>query len=158
MVLNGLWRRAASAGLAPRRLSTLEVQGRRTGRLISFPVVVADYQDERYLVAMLGERVNWVANVRAAGGKAVLRHGGREAIHLEEIEVRVCLHGGSMMCRSWDVKRGTITLCSAREQASVPSAVRLLQWTTSRCASGDCAPRRSRQSPAWCATRGSLLP
>jgi hypothetical protein len=50
--------RAASAGLAPRRLSTLEVRGRRTGLLTSFPVVVADHQDERYLVAMLGERVN----------------------------------------------------------------------------------------------------
>jgi hypothetical protein len=48
-VLNRLWRRAASAGLAPRRLSTLEVRGRRTGRLTSFPIVVADHQDERYL-------------------------------------------------------------------------------------------------------------
>lgn len=85
-VLNRLWRRAASAGLAPRRLSTLEVRGRRTGRVSSFPVVVADYEDERYLVAMLGDGVNWVANVRAAGGEAVLCHGRREAVHLEEVD------------------------------------------------------------------------
>lgn len=86
-VLNGLSRRAASAGLAPRRLSTLEVRGRRTGRLRSFPVVVADYESERYLVAMLGDRVNWVANVRAVGGRASLRHRGREAVHLEEVDL-----------------------------------------------------------------------
>jgi hypothetical protein len=85
-ILNGLWRRAASAGLAPRRLNTLEVRGRRTGRLHSFPVVVADYEGERYLVAMLGDRVNWVANVRAAGGTATLRHGSREAVRLEEVD------------------------------------------------------------------------
>ncbi len=86
-VLNGVWRRAASAGLAPRRLSTLEVRGRRTGRLVSFPVVVADYDNERYLVAMLGDRVNWVANMRAAGGEAALRHGGREPVRLEEVDI-----------------------------------------------------------------------
>jgi hypothetical protein len=85
-LLNGVWRRAASAGLAPRRLSTLEVRGRRSGRLASFPVVVADYENERYLVAMLGDRVNWVANVRTAGGEAALRHGRREAVHLEEVD------------------------------------------------------------------------
>jgi hypothetical protein len=56
------------------RLAALEVRGRRSSRLISFPVVVADYQGERYLVAMLGEGTNWVHNVRAAGG-AMLRHG-----------------------------------------------------------------------------------
>lgn len=64
------------------------MRGRRTGRLISFPVVVADYQDDRYLVAMLGEATNWVSNVRAAGGQAVLRHGGREPVHLEEVDPR----------------------------------------------------------------------
>lgn len=34
----------ASAGLSPKRLVTLEVEGRRSGRLISFPVVIADYE------------------------------------------------------------------------------------------------------------------
>jgi hypothetical protein len=34
---------------------------------------------------MLGEGVNWVANVRA-GGRAVLRHGRREAVRLEKFD------------------------------------------------------------------------
>jgi hypothetical protein len=77
---------AHSAGIWPTRLATLEVPGRRTGRLISFPVVIANYDGERYLVAMLGEQTNWVRNVRAAGGRAVLRHGRREAVRLEEVD------------------------------------------------------------------------
>ena len=85
-VLNGIWRLSGVAGLPPHRLNTLEVRGRRTGKLRSFPVVVADYADERYLVAMLGEGVNWVANVRASGGHAVLRHGRREPVRLEEVD------------------------------------------------------------------------
>jgi hypothetical protein len=48
--------------------------------------VVADYQDERYLVAMLGRSANWVRNVEATGGAAVLRHGHREAVTLEPVE------------------------------------------------------------------------
>ncbi len=76
----------ASAGLAPRRLVTLEVRGRRSGRLISFPVVVADYEGERYLVAMLGRSANWVRNVEAAGGAAVIRHRRREPVRLESVE------------------------------------------------------------------------
>src|SRR6266540_359789 len=51
-----------------------------------FTLVVADYEGERYLVAMLGQNVNWVRNVRAAGGRAVLRHGRREAVRLDEVE------------------------------------------------------------------------
>jgi hypothetical protein len=75
--------------LAPSHGVTLEVRGRRTGRLISFPLVVADYHGERYLVAMLGQDVNWVRNVRAAGGRAVLRHGRRAAVQLEEVDPSV---------------------------------------------------------------------
>jgi hypothetical protein len=51
----------------------LVVAGRRTGKTVSFPVVVAGYQGERYLVSMLGEGTNWVGNVRAAGGRAAPR-------------------------------------------------------------------------------------
>jgi deazaflavin-dependent oxidoreductase (nitroreductase family) len=69
----------------PNRMAELRVPGRRTGRLISFPVVVADHGGERYLVAMLGENANWVRNVRAAGGRAELRHGRREHVLLREV-------------------------------------------------------------------------
>jgi deazaflavin-dependent oxidoreductase (nitroreductase family) len=76
-----------SAGvLSPSQAMTLEVPGRRTGRLISFPVAVADYQGGRYLVSMLGNDANWVRNVRAAGGRAVLRRRGREEVRLVEVE------------------------------------------------------------------------
>ena len=48
-------------------------------------MVVVVVNKQRYLVSMLGENVNWVQNVRAAGGKAVLRSGDREEIQLEEV-------------------------------------------------------------------------
>ncbi|HEU0041977.1 MAG TPA: hypothetical protein VFQ15_06485 [Jiangellaceae bacterium] len=86
--LNRGWALVASAGLWPNRMNTLEVRGRRTGRLISFPVVVAHYQGGRFLVSMLGENANWVSNVRAADGHAVLRHGRSETVRLVEVDVR----------------------------------------------------------------------
>lgn len=75
------------AGLLPRRVASLEVRGRRSGRAISFPVVIADWEGGEYLVSMLGERANWVKNVRAAGGAAVIRRGRREHVVLEEVDV-----------------------------------------------------------------------
>ena len=77
---------AAAAGIWPRRIAMLEVRGRRSGRRRSFPVVIAEYEGKRYLVAMLGNETNWVRNVRAAGGAAVLRHGRREVVRLEEVD------------------------------------------------------------------------
>jgi deazaflavin-dependent oxidoreductase (nitroreductase family) len=73
--------------LTPDRADVLEVVGRRSGRAISVPVVVAEVNGERYLVSMLGEDANWVRNVRAAGGEAVLRRGGATPVRLEEIDV-----------------------------------------------------------------------
>jgi deazaflavin-dependent oxidoreductase (nitroreductase family) len=72
--------------LAPDHWVTLQVRGRRTGRLISFPLVLTEYGGERYLVAMLGPDTNWVHNVRAAHGHAVLRHGRTEHVRLVEVE------------------------------------------------------------------------
>jgi len=77
------------AGVSPGRAAALEVRGRTSGRKISFPVAIADYDGERYLVSMLGENVNWVRNVRAANGEAVLRHGRSEAIKLIEVAADV---------------------------------------------------------------------
>jgi deazaflavin-dependent oxidoreductase (nitroreductase family) len=73
--------------LLPDRLVTLDVPGRRTGRPVSVPLVVADHDGERYLVAVLGEGTGWVRNVRAAGGRAVLRHGSSETVQLVEVDV-----------------------------------------------------------------------
>jgi deazaflavin-dependent oxidoreductase (nitroreductase family) len=72
-------------GIARDYLVTLDVRGRRSGRRISFPLVMVKVDGQRYLVSMLGENAVWVRNVRAAGGNAVLRHGRGEEIRLEEI-------------------------------------------------------------------------
>ena len=77
---------AFSAGLLPSRAGALEVRGRRSGKTVSLPVVIADYEGERYLVSMLGPEANWVRNVEAAGGRAELRHGRRESISLVEVD------------------------------------------------------------------------
>lgn len=74
-----------SAGLTPNYMETLEVIGRKSGRTFSLPVVIAIVAGERYLVSMLGENVQWVENVRASDGRAVLRSRGREEIQLEEV-------------------------------------------------------------------------
>jgi hypothetical protein len=52
-------------------------------------MVMAVVDGQRYLVSMLGENVNWVRNVRAAGGRAVVRHGRREEVRLEEVPVEM---------------------------------------------------------------------
>jgi hypothetical protein len=82
-IANRLGALVFAAGIGPSRAATLEVRGRKSGRTISFPVVVVDYQGERYLVAMLGQGTNWVGNVRA-DGRAVLRRGQREDVSLVE--------------------------------------------------------------------------
>jgi deazaflavin-dependent oxidoreductase (nitroreductase family) len=75
----------ASSGVASDFLVTLEVTGRKSGRIISLPLVMAVIGGRRYLVSMLGDNVQWVHNVRASGGKAVVRSGGREEVQLEEV-------------------------------------------------------------------------
>lgn len=86
-MLNRLQARLAAAGIGPRWLVAVETVGRRTGRTITFPAVVADYNGDRYLVSMLGADASWVRNVRASGGRAALRHGRREPVRLVEVEV-----------------------------------------------------------------------
>jgi hypothetical protein len=84
-VLNRCWAAIHALGVAPNYLVTLEVRGRRSGRMISLPLVMAVVAGERYLVSMLGEEVDWVRNVKAAGGHVTLRNGRREEVHLEEV-------------------------------------------------------------------------
>jgi deazaflavin-dependent oxidoreductase (nitroreductase family) len=73
--------------LGPAGWVTLEVTGRVSGRTIGFPLVIADHDGERYLVSMLGENANWVANVRAANGEAILRHGRARPVRLVDVPV-----------------------------------------------------------------------
>ena len=77
-----------TSGIGPPSWVTLEVVGRQSGRAISFPLVMATLDGERFLVSMLGDDAAWVRNLRAAGGSARLRCGGEEAVRLEEVPVR----------------------------------------------------------------------
>jgi hypothetical protein len=49
---------------------------------------MADYDGGRYVVSRLGERCNWVSNVRAAEGIVTIRHGRRKRCRLVEIPVQ----------------------------------------------------------------------
>ena len=84
-ILNRATTAVASLGVASNYLVTLEVTGRKSGRIASLPLVMVVVDGQRYLVSMLGDNVQWIHNVRAAGGRAVLRSGGREEIQLEEV-------------------------------------------------------------------------
>ena len=76
-----------ATGIAPNYMVTLEVVGRKSGKVISFPLVMTVIDGERYLVSMLGEEANWVRNLEAAGGRATLRHGEDEPVLLEEVDL-----------------------------------------------------------------------
>lgn len=56
--LNRIGAVLSAAGLWPSRMVALEVRGRRSGRRLSFPMVLAEHEGNRYLVAMLGEGAN----------------------------------------------------------------------------------------------------
>jgi F420H(2)-dependent quinone reductase len=77
-----------SLGIFPNYFVTLEVVGRKSGKVVSFPLAMTVMNGERYLVSMLGEETNWVRNVKAAEGKAKLVHGISEQVLLEEVDVR----------------------------------------------------------------------
>jgi len=85
-ILNKGWAILHSLGIFPDQFVTLEIVGRNSGRVISFPLVMTVMNGERYLVSMLGEKANWVSNVKAAGGKATLRHGKSEQVLLNEVD------------------------------------------------------------------------
>ncbi len=86
-VMNRGWAIVHSLGVAPDYFVTLEVVGRRSGRIISFPLAMVVIDQQRYLVSMLGEEASWVRNIRAADGQARLRHGRIEHVRLVEIPV-----------------------------------------------------------------------
>jgi deazaflavin-dependent oxidoreductase (nitroreductase family) len=69
-------------GLASTEMAVLEVRGRISGRRRSTPVVVATVEGKSYLVSMLGLDSDWVKNVEAAHGHAVLRRGRTRPVHL----------------------------------------------------------------------------
>ncbi len=87
-ILNQFWQWVHSSGILPNYLATLEVVGRKSGRIIALPVVLTIVDGQRYLVSMLGDEAQWVLNVRAANGKAYIRTGRRREVFLEEVPVK----------------------------------------------------------------------
>jgi deazaflavin-dependent oxidoreductase (nitroreductase family) len=85
--LNSLQARLSVLGVLPALVAALETRGRRSGKPCLVQLVVARVGTERYLVSMLGENADWVRNVRASAGAAVLRHGVMESVRLEELPV-----------------------------------------------------------------------
>jgi deazaflavin-dependent oxidoreductase (nitroreductase family) len=85
-LMNRVWAAVYGSGVGAKLGAVaLEVTGRTSGRPVTLPLVVVIVQGERYLVSMLGDNVQWVKNVQAAGGRAVLHCGGREEVLLEEV-------------------------------------------------------------------------
>ena len=86
-ILNRGWAILHALGIFPNRFVTLEVVGRKSGNIVSFPLAMTVINGERYLISMLGENTNWVRNVRAASGKARLVHGIGEQVLIEEVDI-----------------------------------------------------------------------
>ena len=62
-------------GLMPKTMAVLEVRGRTSGKPRTLPIAIARLEGKAYLVSMLGPESDWVKNVEAADGRAVVRHG-----------------------------------------------------------------------------------
>jgi deazaflavin-dependent oxidoreductase (nitroreductase family) len=85
--MNSLGAWTSSRGIGPSLMVTLETIGRKSGRTLAVPMVVAELGDERYLVSMLGENSAWIHNMRAANNEAVLRFGTPERVRLVEVPI-----------------------------------------------------------------------
>jgi hypothetical protein len=72
----------ARVGLPPRNWVALEVRDRVSGRMRADAVVVPTVHGERYVVSMFGTISDWVQNLEAAHGDAVISHGGSVRVRL----------------------------------------------------------------------------
>src|SRR5258706_1170719 len=80
--------------------SLLTVRGRKSGKPIVTPVAIFVQDQKRYLVATYGV-VNWVRNLRAAGGEATLtRRRHNEKIRAIELEPEAAAPVFRGACRS----------------------------------------------------------
>lgn len=67
---------------APGLVGVLEVKGSGSRQDSTVPMVVASLDGKQYLVSMLGAGSNWVKNIEAANGRAVLRQGRPRPVRL----------------------------------------------------------------------------
>lgn len=82
--VNGIGAVVISLGLAPRDAVILEVPGRKSGKIRRTPILRTNLGGDDYLIALAGES-QWVRNVRAAHGKAVIRRRRRRPVVLREL-------------------------------------------------------------------------
>ena len=73
-----------SLGLAPRDAVMLKVRGRSSGKPRRTPILRTAYRGDDYLVALAGKS-EWVRNVRAAEGRAVVRRRRARPVRLVEV-------------------------------------------------------------------------
>jgi hypothetical protein len=72
----------ARIGLPPRAWVALAVRDRISGRMRADAVVVPTVEGTRYIVSMFGAISDWVHNIEAANGEAVISHGGSVRMRL----------------------------------------------------------------------------
>src|SRR5437667_1742197 len=73
-------------GISMGSFALLTVRGRKTGKPIETPIAIFNQEGKSYILTPYGV-VNWVRNLRAAGGEATLTHNRRsEKIHAIELE------------------------------------------------------------------------
>ena len=85
--VNRFWMLWSSLGLPPRLMLALQVPGRKSGRLRTNVLVTARVGGKQYLVSMLGEKSEWVLNVRANAGHAFIKQGRRKPVVLVDVPV-----------------------------------------------------------------------
>lgn len=87
-LLEAIYRRIfwliARAGLPPSFIVELEVPGRRSSKMRSTVLILAERGGQRFAVSVLGEKSDWVKNARTAG-EGIVRHGKRIRVRLEEL-------------------------------------------------------------------------
>jgi hypothetical protein len=104
-------------------METLEVIGRRSGKIVSLPVVVAVVDGERYLVSMLGDDVQWCTTCVQPAAKP-------------HCAAPAWSRSGSTTCRRNDVLPYSRNICAAHRGAG-----RTCRWTR-RAARGVRVDRR----------------
>jgi hypothetical protein len=72
----------ARIGLPPRSWFSLGVRDRVSRRMRTDAVVVPTVAGQRYIVSMFGTISDWVHNIEASRGDAVISHGRSQRVHL----------------------------------------------------------------------------
>lgn len=75
----------ARLGLPPQSWVALRVRDRVSGRIRQDAVVIPTVASQRYVVSMFGTISDWVQNLDAANGEAVISHGGSVRVRLIKV-------------------------------------------------------------------------